>query len=209
MFFFVLSGIVGYLIGSIPTAFLLVRWKSNVDIRGKGSGNVGALNSFEVTRSKWVGAAVLVTDAVKGMVAVWIASSFLGGQFSTQAIAGVAVVTGHNFPVWLGFRGGRGLATAAGVTFVIAWPFLALWCGLWVLGFLLIRHVNIANALASVVELIGILVAPGYLVSLITGGSINTVEFRIFGLALFIVILIKHVEPVREFIVNSRVRNQE
>ena len=209
MFFFVLSGIVGYLIGSIPTAFLLVRWKSNVDIRGKGSGNVGALNSFEVTRSKWVGGAVLVADALKGMFAVWIASSVFGGQFSTQAVAGVAVVAGHNFPVWLGFRGGRGLATAAGVTFVIAWPALALWCALWVLGFLLIRHINVANALASVVELIGILVAPGYLLSLITGTSIETGEFRIFGLALFIVILIKHVEPVREFFVNSRVRNQE
>ena len=209
MFFFVLSGIVGYLIGSIPTAFLLVRWKSNVDIRGTASGNVGAMNSFQVTRSKWVGGVVLVIDGLKGAVAVWLASSLLGQQFSTQAIAGVTAVVGHNFPVWLGFKGGRGLATAAGVTMVIAWPFLAVWCALWVLGFLLIRHINVANALASVVEMVGILVAPGGLLRPMVGSSIETGEFRIFLFALFIVILIKHVEPVREFFVKSGVRNQE
>ena len=199
MFFFVLSGITGYLIGSIPTAFLLVRWKSNVDIRGTGSGNVGALNSFQVTRSKWLGGAVLLLDLLKGAVAVWLSSVFSGGQFSTQAVAGVAAVTGHNFPVWLRFKGGRGLATAAGVTMVLAWPFVAIWGVLWVLGFLLLRHVNVANAAASVLEMLGILLVPAGILALAAGSSIEPAEFRAFGLSLFIVILIKHIEPVREF----------
>ncbi len=110
-----LGGLLGYLLGSIPTAFLLVRWKSRVDIRTSGSGNVGTLNSYQVSGSKVVGFIVLVADFLKGFFAVWGTTALLGSSFEATATAGVGSVLGHNFPFWLRFHGGRGLATAAGV----------------------------------------------------------------------------------------------
>ncbi len=207
MFFFVLSGIIGYLIGSVPTAFLLVRWKSNVDIRNTGSGNVGALNSFQVTRSKLIGGIVLLLDASKGAAAVLLVSGFFGEQLPIQATAGVAAVAGHNFPVWLRFKGGRGLATAAGVMALIAWPFVVVWGALWLLGFLLLRHVNVANAVASAAGMVGVIVAPDRILNLIAGRSLETAAFRVFVVVLFIVILIKHIEPVREYVLKSRAQH--
>lgn len=200
----VLSCVLGYLIGSIPTAFLVVRWKSNVDIRNSGSGNVGAMNSFQVTRSKHVGVLVLLLDVVKGAVAVILAMWFFGGQFSVQATAGVAAVVGHNFSVWLKFKGGRGLATAAGVMFVLSWVFVLVWGVLWAAGFALTRHVNAGNTIASAAELAAILAVPGTVVSEVLPSSIAPAEFKLFALLLFIVILVKHIDPVREFIDQSR-----
>ena len=196
----VLSGVLGYLIGSTPTAFLLVRWKANVDIRGVGSGNVGALNSFQVSRSKWVGAGVLLLDLLKGVSAIELASVLVGQGFSVQATAGVAAVVGHNFPIWLRLKGGRGLATAAGVMLVIAWPLIALWGLLWVTGYACTKQVNVGNAIACATALIGVLAAPDGVLSVLVGLSQAPLEFRFFCLALFSVILAKHIGPVREYV---------
>src|SRR5512140_1590079 len=110
-----LSGATGYLLGSFPTAYILVRWKSKTDIRMVGSGNVGGLNSYVVTKSKALAAIVVLIDALKGVAAVLIAPLITGDSFIFMAAAGIGAVLGHNFPVWLRFKGGRGLATAAGV----------------------------------------------------------------------------------------------
>jgi acyl phosphate:glycerol-3-phosphate acyltransferase len=142
----------GYLLGSLPAAFLLVRWQSRVDLRTAGSGNVGALNSFEVTRSRLVGVSVLVIDLVKGVAAV-LAGRWIGGDASLPAMAAaLAAVAGHNFPVWLRFRGGRGLATAAGAALLLMWGLVPLWCVLWAIAFSAIRSVNPASAVACVVS---------------------------------------------------------
>lgn len=202
----VLSCVVGYLIGSIPTAFLVVRWKSKVDIRSSGSGNVGAMNTFQVTRSKLVGGLVLLLDLLKGALAVLLARWLFGEGFSLQATSGVAAVAGHNFSVWLKFKGGRGLATAAGVMLVLAWIFLLAWVVLWAFGFALTKHVNAGNTVASVAELIAILVVPDSVLSLALPFSITTGEFRLFALLLFILILIKHVDPIREYVDLARSR---
>lgn len=204
----VLPGVLGYLIGSIPTAFLLVRWKSNVDIREKGSGNVGALNSFQVTRSKLVGAGVLSLDLIKGISAVLLASVLVSQHFSVQATAGVAAVVGHDFPVWLRFRGGRGLATAAGVMLVIAWPVIPIWVFLWVIGYALTKHVNMGNTIASGVGMICILIAPSEIMSKLVCIEFTPAGFRVFGFALFAVILAKHIGPVREYFGKSEVSQQ-
>lgn len=161
---------------------------------------MGALNSFQVTRSKLIGAGVLLLDLLKGIVAVQLASVLIGDHFLVQATAGVAAVTGHNFPIWLRFKGGRGLATAAGVMLVIAWPLIPIWGLLWVIGYALTKQVNMGNAIASVVEMIGVLVVPAGVLSVLVGFSSAPVEFRIFGFALFAVILAKHIGPVREYL---------
>ncbi|MEX0601736.1 MAG: glycerol-3-phosphate acyltransferase, partial [Bacteroidota bacterium] len=120
----------GYLLGSVPTAYLLVKLRSNVDIRLAESGNVGAFNAFQVTRSRWTGILVGVLDGFKGMVPVLTASA-IGASFTTTAIVLVGAVLGHNYPVWLKFKGGRGLATACGGLMVIGWAYIVVWCTTW------------------------------------------------------------------------------
>lgn len=142
-------------------------------------------------------------DLFKGISAVQLASVLMGHNFAFQAIAGVAVVVGHNFPIWLSFKGGRGLATAAGVVLVIAWPLIPIWGLLWVIGYALTKQVNMGNAIACVAEMIGVLVAPSGVLSELVGVAFAPLEFRIFGFALFSVILVRHIKPVREYLWKS------
>ncbi len=196
----VLAGLSGYLLGSIPTAYLLVQWFSKVDIRQTGSGNVGTLNSYLVTRSKIVGGAVLLGDLLKGVAAVWLARVSFGGQFDASAMAAAGAVLGHNYPVWLRFKGGRGLATGAGALVFIAPLVIGLWGLVWVGGFLILRKVNVANALASIVAALLLLLAPGgWLTTLFTSAA-ETWHSRIFALVFFGIILSRHREPVAEFL---------
>jgi acyl phosphate:glycerol-3-phosphate acyltransferase len=109
---------VGYLLGSIPFAWLLARRAGGIDIRLAGSGNVGAANVYRTTGAA-VAMAVVTLDMAKGACAVMLASRADFGV-GVQAIAGVAAVIGHVYPVWLGFRGGKGVATACGVFAVLA-----------------------------------------------------------------------------------------
>ncbi|GAA3769640.1 glycerol-3-phosphate 1-O-acyltransferase PlsY [Terriglobus aquaticus] len=128
--FIVLSLGIAYLLGSIPFGYILVRTFRGEDIRATGSGNIGATN---VARSgaKGLGIATLVLDALKGWLAVYIAQrlalhygAFPHG-YDVAALAGLFAVLGHMFPVWLGFRGGKGVATALGV-FLALMPFVTL-----------------------------------------------------------------------------------
>lgn len=109
---------IGYLMGSIPFAWLFVRRTGGIDIRLTGSGNVGAANAYRTTGAA-VAMAVVTLDVAKGACAVLLASR-AGLGVGAQAAAGVAAVVGHVCPVWLGFRGGRGVATACGVFAVLA-----------------------------------------------------------------------------------------
>ncbi len=204
MFSLVLAGLSGYLLGSIPTAYLLVQWFSKVDIRQTGSGNVGTLNSYLVTRSKMVGGAVFLGDLLKGLAAVWLARVSFGGQFDTSAMAAAAAVLGHNYPVWLHFRGGRGLATGAGALVFVAPLVIALWGLLWVGGFQILRKVNVANALASIVAALLLLLAPGQGLTPLFMSDAETWQYKIFALIFFSIILSRHREPVVEFLRDRR-----
>ena len=121
--YFVLLLVGGYLLGSVPAAYLAAKWSRGVDIRQHGSGNVGASNIL-ATGSRWVSLAVIIFDLGKGMLPVYIAS-LLGLPLYQQAIIGLAAIAGHNWPVFLRFSGGRGLLTTVGVILVLA-PWLAL-----------------------------------------------------------------------------------
>jgi glycerol-3-phosphate acyltransferase PlsY len=201
---FLLSILLGYLLGSIPSAYLMVRWKSRKDIRQTGSGNVGALNSYLVTSSRLVGGTVLLLDMLKGMAAATLPRLFFDAGLVGGAAAGVASIIGHNFPVWLKFKGGRGLSTAAGVALVLAWPIVPVWCLLWALGFLLTRNVNVANALATVLLILGALVIPSGLLEGIVAGAPPPDGARLFFVLAFGVILMKHIAPVRAYVREGR-----
>ena len=109
--------VLSYLLGSIPTAYIAGRWLKGRDIRHLGDGNVGARNAFHQLGAR-VGVAVGVIDALKGVLAIVIAQT-AGVSQATVLLAGIAAVAGHNWPVWLGFRGGRGECTTIGVLLVL------------------------------------------------------------------------------------------
>jgi glycerol-3-phosphate acyltransferase PlsY len=145
---------VSYLLGSIPVGYLLVRLFRNQDIRSIGSGNIGATNVLR-SGGKGLGAATFLLDMLKGCVAVWI-GGLLGGLLmpgmplrSAQALAALVAVLGHMFPVWLKFRGGKGVATGFGV-FLVAAPWAALAAiSLFALVLVLTRYVSLASILGA------------------------------------------------------------
>ena len=127
---FVIALLGGYLIGSIPFGLLLTKAAGLGDIRKVGSGNIGATNVLRTGR-KGLAAATLILDGLKGAVAVLLARYFLGDQ---DLVVGTAAVLGHLFPVWLGFRGGKGVATGLGVLLAASWPVGLACCALWLVA---------------------------------------------------------------------------
>lgn len=159
----VLWGLVlaGYLLGSIPFGYLLVRIQSGGDIRYMGSGNIGATNVART--SGWaVGAATLILDAAKGYFAVWLAGHFSGGNIRFMMYAGLAAILGHVFPVWLRFEGGKGVATALGVFLAICWQAVAVAVAVFLLVVIFWRFVSLASisAAAALPLLVYLLYAP-------------------------------------------------
>jgi len=139
---------IAYLLGSIPFGYLLVKTFRHEDIRTTGSGNIGATN---VARSgaKGLGILTLLLDALKGFLAVFIAQHIAPGKLDVAVAAAVASIIGHVFPIWLGFRGGKGVATALGV-FLALTPFSTLSVlAIFVIVFLLTRYVSLASIIAS------------------------------------------------------------
>ena len=136
-----------FLLGSIPTGYLVARAKG-VDIRQHGSGNIGATNVFR-TLGKPLGIFVFVVDALKGFAAVWLAVRIGGGSDWAGIIAAVAVIAGHNYTPWLGFKGGKGIATSAGVLLALMpWAVLAI-AVVWFAVFQISRYVSLASICAA------------------------------------------------------------
>jgi len=112
-----------YLLGSVPSAYLVAKWSRGIDIRHYGSGNVGAANILTVVSKRW-GIPVIIFDLVKGMILVYVAR-WIGLGIIQQVTVGLAAIIGHNWPVFLYFKGGRGALTLLGVAIILA-PQLAL-----------------------------------------------------------------------------------
>lgn len=143
------SALLGYLLGSIPCGFLVARTQG-IDIRKYGSGNIGATNVVRALGKKW-GVLVFVLDVLKGVAAVLLAERFFGMTAGLGIVAGIACILGHNFPVWLGFKGGKGVATSGGVLIGLA-PLAALVGTLtWVIVFYSSRYVSAASVAAALV----------------------------------------------------------
>ena len=144
-----------YLLGSIPTGYLVALLRG-VDLRAHGSGNIGATNAFRVL-GKGPGTFVLLADALKGSAAVlWmpeVAAKMGGGtpSDSLPLIAGVASILGHNYTCWLRFKGGKGIATTAGVMATLVPLGLAITFVVWLIAFLTTRYVSVASIVAAIV----------------------------------------------------------
>lgn len=123
-----ISVLIGYLCGSIPFGLLLAKAAGLGDVRSIGSGNIGATNVLR-TGNKKIAALTLLLDGLKGLVPVLLMSHF--GDSQAGMIAGLAAMAGHIFPVWLGFKGGKGVATSLGVLFGLYWPLGVIFIGMW------------------------------------------------------------------------------
>ncbi len=142
--------LLGYLLGSIPFGLLLTRLAGLGDIRGIGSGNIGATNVLRAG-NKALAAVTLLLDGLKGAAAVLIAGMLANRDVAL--LAGLAAVLGHLFPIWLGFKGGKGVATGLGVLIAAAWPIGLAACAVWLL-------VAAAARLSSLSSLAAFAIAP-------------------------------------------------
>jgi glycerol-3-phosphate acyltransferase PlsY len=154
----VLAAVIGYLLGSIPFGVVLTRLAGLGDVRRIGSGSIGATNVLR-TGNKALAALTLALDLAKGVAAVLIGSLW-GGD--AMLAAGGAVILGHMFPVWLGFRGGKGVATALGVLLAIAWPVAIAAAVLWLATAIVFHYSSLAALVGAVaaVVLAAVMVEP-------------------------------------------------
>jgi glycerol-3-phosphate acyltransferase PlsY len=182
---YILVAFLGYLLGSIPTGFLVAKARG-VDIRKVGSGNIGATNAFRVL-GRAAGTFVLVVDGLKGYAACTWMVDVLGrwqglapdGAESFRIVAGVCAVLGHSFTCWLRFRGGKGVATSAGVFFALAPMGTLVGLVTWVIVFAVSRYVSLASIAASVALPAAVWISPNSLaLRLVTSAMGVTVIWR-------------------------------
>jgi glycerol-3-phosphate acyltransferase PlsY len=180
----------GYLLGSIPFGLLLTRMAGLGDVRKIGSGNIGATNVLR-TGHKGLAATTLVLDALKGTAAVLVFGLLFGP--ASALTAGLGAFLGHVFPIWLGFKGGKGVATYIGVLAGAYWPAALVFCGVWLLTALATRY-------SSLSALIGAVVAP--LFAALSG------ELSVAGLATLLSVLIiwKHQANIKRLMAGEEPR---
>ena len=189
MFPFLFSGL-GYLLGSVPFGWLLTRAAGLGDIRAIGSGSIGATNVLRTGR-RGLAAATMLLDGGKGAAAVLLAS-WLGGR-DAALWAGLGAALGHAFPVWLGFRGGKGVATGYGVLIAAAWPVGLLAGAVWLAMAALIR-ISSAAALASFA------LAP--LLALV----LSTRAMALLALAIAALVFVRHEANIRRLLAGTEPR---
>jgi acyl phosphate:glycerol-3-phosphate acyltransferase len=148
-FYGVLALLTGYLLGSLPFGLLLTRWAGLGDVRAIGSGNIGATNVLR-TGHKGLAAATLLLDLLKGTIAVLIvyevAKRFVAfDAYRLAYVAGLGALLGHLFPVWLGFRGGKGVATFIGVLLGAHWPAAVVFALVWITVAAVWRYSSLAS----------------------------------------------------------------
>jgi len=147
-----LAGLVGYLLGSVPFGLVLTKAAGLGDIRTIGSGNIGATNVLRTGR-KGLALATLLLDGGKGAIAALVALFVLG--HNAMLVAAFAAVLGHNFPIWLKFKGGKGVATTLGTLIAVAWPVGLACCASWLVVAKLFR-------ISSLAALVALALAPAY-----------------------------------------------
>lgn len=181
--------VIAYLFGSIPFGLLLTRVAGLGDIRSIGSGNIGATNVLR-TGNKKLAAFTLLLDALKGTIPVLVAKEF--GP-TLELLAGAGAVVGHIAPVWLGFRGGKGMATALGVLWGLSWVVGALVCLTWLAVAFLSRY-------SSLAAIVSIAAAPLYLLWLGTPGHVA------LAAAIAVIVILRHADNIRRLMTGTESR---
>ena len=197
---YLLSSLLGYLLGSIPTAYIFLRRTKGLDITKTGSGNVGAMNSFEVTNSKVIGISVFLIDFIKGILSVVIPALIFPDNYLFPALGLLFAVFSHCYNPWIKFKGGRGLATAAGGAAIIFPYLLVVWAVLWVIFFIMRKDILLANITATVFSLLVLFGTSNIAVKYTFPSSPGIDLLLMVSSSILIIIFIKHIDPLKELI---------
>ncbi|HLX12085.1 MAG TPA: glycerol-3-phosphate acyltransferase, partial [Bacteroidota bacterium] len=173
---------------------------SGRDLRTEGSGNIGARNAFDVSGSKTLGIGVMGLDALKGALAVLVCKFAIDPDPNVMSCAGLASILGHNYSVWLRGKGGRGLATAAGVLLVLGWFVVAIWGIVWAIVNAIGKNVHVANVAALVLSPVAIALTPAGFISSITPAFARNEHITILASLVSLICLARHIEPMREYL---------
>ena len=193
MIAYAVAAIAGYLLGSIPFGLVITRAAGEGDIREIGSHSIGATNVLRTGRRE-LAALTLLLDAAKGFAAVMLARTVLVSLFPGDAatalylgyVAAVAAFLGHCFPVWLGFKGGKGVATMIGVLFALAWQVGVIFCAVWLL-------IALTQKISSVSAITAAVTAPIFAyVSFLMGWAPEGITFALVVALLSLLLVIRH-----------------
>src|SRR3954452_224147 len=193
----VLLIITAYLIGSIPTAVWVSKYYFGIDIRDYGSGNAGATNTYRVLGSKW-GTFVMIADMVKGIIATslylllpfYVVPTHDWDRTNLMIGLGLAAVVGHIFPIWAGFKGGKGVATLIGMVVAIQ-PLVAVCCvGVFMLVLYLTRFVSLSSVLAGI----------SFAVFILFIFNDDVTLYRVFSVAVALMIILTHQKNINRII---------
>ena len=200
MLSYIVVSLAAYLLGSIPTGFLVAKARG-IDIRSVGSGNIGAANTFRAI-GRNAGIFVLIVDALKGAAAVWVCNlilKFFGITDPTvtihyKVLAGVFAVLGHNYTCWLYFKGGKGIATTAGVYLALVPLSVAAGLAAFILGVLVTRITSVGSMLAAIVLMTTVLLTQ------------HDLTLRLVTIALCVLALLKHRTNIQRLIAGTENR---
>ena len=185
-----LVAVSSYLIGSIPSSYVMGRLLRRIDLREHGSGNLGAANTFRVLGLR-AAIPVLIFDVGKGFIAVWYLSRLGGPQIGFALLAAFAVVIGHNYSVFVRFSGGKGVGTSAGAFVALAPAALGMCVALWVITLLLSRIVSVASMVSAAFLPFSILISNRFL-----GSSVHY-SVTILACVVAAVVFVKHRSNIR------------
>lgn len=197
---YIVVAIVAYLLGSIPTGFLVGKARG-IDIRAVGSGNIGAANTFRAI-GRGAGIFVLVIDALKGFAAVEVCAVFLrcfgladsGQAIDYRVVAGIFAVIGHNYTCWLNFKGGKGIATTAGVYLALAPWAVGLAVAAFIVAVLLTRYTSVGSMAGAIV------------LTVVIGLMQRNLALKVVTIGLCILAIIKHRANIRRLIAGTENR---
>ncbi len=197
----IMSILISYILGSIPFG-LLVGFMANKDVRKAGSGNIGFTNVLRVCGAKW-GVPVLILDIFKGFApAFWIAPALAGNRqdILLPVMCGVAAILGHNFPVWLRFKGGKGVATSAGVVLALMPRALGVALVVWLTVVAISRYISLGSMLASTA------LAGAYFCFTATPFSRERLPLTIMALLLPLLVILRHKGNIQRLLAGTENR---
>lgn len=197
---YILYILIGYLIGSIPFSYLIVKYRHNLNVIETGSNNAGALNSYEISNNKLTAIFVLLLDILKGVSIVLLYLFIFSKNIDFLKLASIWVIIGHIASVFIRFKGGRGLATAAGLFLLINPYLLVTWLVMWLIGYFAVqKNVHIANTFALISSMILCFSTPDELIKIFDFLHINDIySVKFIFIIIGFIIIFKHIKPLKD-----------